>query len=260
MNTARTAITTARTTRTNPIERVRRRCAIWRWISSRLIRASSRRSALVGRRPSSSGRVRPGWFLSRANLSSWCRVRKLTDGCPFAPCRCAAYAPRDFPVERRRSTAGRLVGEGHGHDRSRSSHQGGRAAVELARPLLQDLGARIVRADGDHRRVRDLVDDGLHPVRQPDDPRGGPGQRRNDAFLPAGAHRDRPRRRGHDARDGHLRELPVRDRGRARAERVRGVHARRDAGAHVAAGDGRHRRSRARSSRSWCSPASARRS
>ena len=35
--------------------------------------------------------------------------------------------------------------------------------------------------------------------------------------VPAGADGDGARRRGHDARDGHLRELPVRDRRGARA-------------------------------------------
>ena len=69
----------------------------------------------------------------------------------------------------------------------------------------------------------------------------GHGQRGDDAHVPAGADRDGPGRGRHDPRHGHLRELPVRDRGGARAERVRHVLARGHAGAHVAAGDGRHR-------------------
>ena len=89
--------------------------------------------------------------------------------------------------------------------------------------------------------VGHLADDGLHPVRQPGHPRIGQGQRGDHAHVPGGADRHGPRRGRHDARHGHLRELPVRDRGGTRAERVRHVHARRDAGAHVAAGDGRHR-------------------
>ena len=48
------------------------------------------------------------------------------------------------------------------------SPPGGRSQ---ARPVLQDLRARLVRADRDRRRDHDLADDGLHPVREPGDPR-----------------------------------------------------------------------------------------
>ena len=121
----------------------------------------------------------------------------------------------------------RLMGEGHGHDRPRSGRQGGGAARERARSVLQDHGARLVRADRDHRGVGHVADDGLHPVREPGDPGCRHGQRGDHAHVPAGAHRDGARRGGHDARDGHLRELPVRDRGGSRVERVRHVLARR---------------------------------
>ena len=152
---------------------------------------------------------RPGCFLPRRYLSSSLGPASLPTARAFAPCRCAPYARSDLP----RGIAGHLwspasaMGEGHGHDRSRSGDQGRGPADQRARPLLQDHGARFHRADRDHRGVGHLADDGLHPVRQPGHPRFGQGQRGHDAAVPGGADRDGPRGGRHDARHGHLREL-----------------------------------------------------
>ena len=103
--------------------------------------------------------------------------------------------------------------------------------------------------DRDHRRARHVADDGLHPVRQPADPGFGHGQRGDDAPFAQVLTVTALVARRHDARDGHLRELPVRARRRPRAQRVRGVLARRRRRADVAPRDGRHRRRGPRSSR-----------
>ena len=98
-----------------------------------------------------------------------------------------------------------------------------RASVRLER-------ARHQRAHGIHRGPHHLPDDGLHHLRQPDDPRRsrhgqGRGVRRH---LSCGG--------GVDAGDGALRELPDRARARHGAERLLRLHRRARLQIHVAAG------------------------
>ena len=117
----------------------------------------------------------------------------------------------------------------------------GRAETGRARRVLQDHRARLHDAHRDLRRHHDVADDGLHPVPEPRHPRRDPGQHRHQPDVPRGADGDGAGRRRHDAGDGHRGQVPLRDRRRPRAQRVRGVHARRAARADLARGDGRDR-------------------